>query len=408
MFFWFNYYANSFKKQTVVPITELEQSMFCQSDGNLRTKTLQEEFQSGVRWQKIPTRYMKISPSDLDKEISYCKDQLKDRLLILGHHYQRQEVIKYADVTGDSYKLSKVASMESNKKWIIFCGVHFMAETADLLTEKEQSVILPNMTAGCSMADMAQYEDVSEAWTDLGTILKPGSIIPVTYMNSTASIKSICGKNNGIVCTSSNAEKAFQWSFNKGEKILFLPDQHLGRNTGLKIGIKDNEMVVWDPSMIMGGLSKKEILSSKLILWKGHCSVHTRFTEDQIKNCRINDPDVKVIVHPECTREVVDASDYNGSTEYIIDKINNADPNTTWAIGTEINLVKRLAENNPDKKIYCLDSMVCPCSTMYRIHPAYLLWILEGLIAGFLINKIEVSDHDRKYSRIAVDRMLNL
>ena len=397
-----------FKKQTVVPITEIEQSMFCQSDGNLRTKTLQEEFKSGVRWQKIPTRYMKISPDDLDKEIAYCKDQLKDRLLILGHHYQRQEVIKYADITGDSYKLSKIASMESNKKWIIFCGVHFMAETADVLTEKKQNVILPNMTAGCSMADMAQYEDVSDAWTDLGTILNSDSIIPVTYMNSTASIKSICGKNNGIVCTSSNAEKAFEWSFNKGEKILFLPDQHLGRNTGLKIGIKDHEMVVWDPNMIMGGLSREEILSSKLILWKGHCSVHTRFTEDQIKSSRINDPDVNVIVHPECTREVVDASDYNGSTEYIIDMVNNSDPNTTWAVGTEINLVKRLAEKNPDKKIYCLDSMVCPCSTMYRIHPAYLLWVLEGLIAGFLINKIEVSDHDRKYSRIAVDRMLNL
>ena len=264
------------------------------------------------------------------------------------------------------------------------------------------------MTAGCSMADMAQYEDVSDAWTDLGTILNSDSIIPVTYMNSTASIKSICGKNNGIVCTSSNAEKAFEWSFNKGEKILFLPDQHLGRNTGLKIGIKDHEMVVWDPNMIMGGLSKEEILSSKLILWKGHCSVHTRFTEDQIKSSRINDPDVNVIVHPECTREVVDASDYNGSTEYIIDMVNNSDPNTTWAVGTEINLVKRLAEKNPDKKIYCLDSMVCPCYTMYRIHPAYLLWVLEGLIAGFLINKIEVSDHDRKYSRIAVDRMLNL
>ena len=397
-----------YKKQTVIPITELEQSLFCQSDGNLRTKTLQEEFEAGVRWQKIPTRYMKISPEDLDKEINICKEQLKDQLLILGHHYQRQEVIKYADVTGDSYKLSKIASLESKKKWIVFCGVHFMAETADVLTSKSQDVILPNMTAGCSMADMAQLEDVEDAWNELGTILNLKSLIPVTYMNSTAGIKSICGKNNGIVCTSSNAQKAFEWSFDRGEKILFLPDQHLGRNTGLKMGIKDDEMVVWDPNKIMGGLTTKEISSSKLILWKGHCSVHTRFTLDQVKKAKENHPDVNILVHPECTRDVVDASDYNGSTEYIIDMINNAEPNSIWAIGTEINLVKRLASENPDKNIFCLDSVVCPCSTMYRIHPAYLLWVLEGLIAGFLINKIQVSTDDRKYSKTAIDRMLNL
>ena len=384
-----------YKKQTVIPITELEQSLFCQSDGNLRTKTLQEEFEAGVRWQKIPTRYMKISPEDLDKEINICKEQLKDQLLILGHHYQRQEVIKYADVTGDSYKLSKIASLESKKKWIVFCGVHFMAETADVLTSKSQDVILPNMTAGCSMADMAQLEDVEDAWNELGTILNLKSLIPVTYMNSTAGIKSICGKNNGIVCTSSNAQKAFEWSFDRGEKVLFLPDQHLGRNTGLKMGIKDEEMVVWDPNKIMGGLTIKEISSSKLILWKGHCSVHTRFTLDQVKKAKENHPDVNILVHPECTRDVVDASDYNGSTEYIIDMINNAEPNSIWAIGTEINLVKRLASENPDKNIFCLDSVVCPCSTMYRIHPAYLLWVLEGLIAGFLINKIQVSTDDR-------------
>lgn len=397
-----------YKKQTVVPITELEQSLFCQSDGNLRTKTLQEEFEAGVRWQKIPTRYMKISPEDLDKEINICKEQLKDQLLILGHHYQRQEVIKYADVTGDSYKLSKIASLESKKKWIVFCGVHFMAETADVITSNNQDVILPNMTAGCSMADMAQLEDVEDTWNELGTILNLKSLIPVTYMNSTAGIKSICGKNNGIVCTSSNAQKAFEWSFDRGEKILFLPDQHLGRNTGLKMGIKDEEMVVWDPNKIMGGLTTKEISSSKLILWKGHCSVHTRFTLDQVKKAKENHPDVNIIVHPECTRDVVDASDYNGSTEYIIDMVNNAEPNSIWAIGTEINLVKRLASENPDKNIYCLDSVVCPCSTMYRIHPAYLLWVLEGLIAGFLINKIQVSPEDKKYSKIAIDRMLNL
>ena len=264
------------------------------------------------------------------------------------------------------------------------------------------------MTAGCSMADMAQLEDVEDTWNELGTILNLKSLIPVTYMNSTAGIKSICGKNNGIVCTSSNAQKAFEWSFDRGEKILFLPDQHLGRNTGLKMGIKDEEMVVWDPNKVMGGLTTKEISSSKLILWKGHCSVHTRFTLDQVKKSKENHPDVNILVHPECTRDVVDASDYNGSTEYIIDMVNNAEPNSIWAIGTEINLVKRLASENPDKNIYCLDSVVCPCSTMYRIHPAYLLWVLEGLIAGFLINKIQVSPEDKKYSKIAIDRMLNL
>ena len=331
-----------YKKQTVIPITELEQSLFCQSDGNLRTKTLQEEFEAGVRWQKIPTRYMKISPEDLDKEINICKEQLKDQLLILGHHYQRQEVIKYADITGDSYKLSKIASLESKKKWIVFCGVHFMAETADILTSKSQDVILPNMTAGCSMADMAQLEDVEDAWNELGTILNLKSLIPVTYMNSTAGIKSICGKNNGIVCTSSNAQKAFEWSFDRGEKILFLPDQHLGRNTALKLGFKLDEMIIWNPFKPLGGNTKSAIKKAKIILWKGHCSVHTRFNANQIDLARSKYPDVNVIVHPECTMEVVNSADYVGSTEYIKDMIENSKQGSTWAVGTEISIQKKI------------------------------------------------------------------
>lgn len=396
------------KKQTVIPVTELEQSAFCQAEGNLRTKTLKEEFLTGVRWQKVPKRYLTLEPSEIDDGILYCKKQLGESVVILGHHYQRDEVIKHADITGDSFKLSKVASEYDRSKWIVFCGVHFMAETADILTASDQNVLLPNMAAGCSMADMAQTEDVEDAWLELSNILDITKVIPVTYMNSTAAIKSICGNNNGIVCTSSNAVNTFEWALKRGDKILFLPDQHLGRNTGLKMGIKEEQMVVWNPFKRNGGLTENQIKSSKLILWQGHCSVHTRFTTGQIKNFRTKDTDVKVIVHPECTSDVVEAADYNGSTEFIIETITNGEPGSSWAVGTEINLVNRLSQDNPDKKIYCLDSVVCPCATMYRIHPAYLLWVLEGIMAGLAINRIRVSDQDRKFSRVAVDRMLNV
>jgi len=395
-----------------IPITELEQSAFCQDGSNYRTRTLEEEFKSGVRWQKIPTRYLKLSPEEIQDSIAEIKNSLKNRIVVLGHHYQREDVIKYSDIQGDSFLLSKLASEMQNSEIIIFCGVHFMAETAEILSNDNQKVILPNMAAGCSMADMASFTQVKESWVQLTSQLQSKSvkkpIIPITYMNSTASIKAHCGKNDGIVCTSSNAYKAFDWAFKRGEKILFLPDQHLGRNTAYDYGIKEEEISIWDPYVPNGGLSDLQLSNSKVILWKGHCSVHTRFTVQQIESAKIKFPDVNILVHPECTNEVVSMADFVGSTEYIKNTIDNAPAKSKWAIGTEINLVKRLANTNKDKNIFCLDDMICPCSTMYRVHPAYLLWVLEGLVAGYVINQIKVEEEVKDYAKIALQRMLDL
>ena len=396
-------------RQTVIPITELEQSAFCQTDGNLRTKTLEEEFRSGVRWQKIPTRYLKLSPEEIDAGIAEARKALGKNVIVLGHHYQREDVIKYADFRGDSYLLSKQAAGVKDARAIVFCGVHFMAETADILTSPDQAVILPNMAAGCSMADMANIEEVEDCWDDLASVLEAdGEVVPITYMNSTAAIKALCGRNGGLVCTSSNADKAFDWAFQRGKRILFLPDQHLGRNTGLKKGIPAEEMVVWNPFKPMGGLTPEQIRRSRVILWQGHCSVHTRFTVKQIEAARQQNPDVNIIVHPECTREVVDAADYVGSTEFILKTITNAPAGTSWGVGTEINMVSRLAKENPDKNVFCLDPVVCPCATMYRIHPAYVLWVLEGLMADLMINRIEVPEQTKAEAKIALDRMLEV
>jgi quinolinate synthase len=395
-----------------IPITELEQSAFCQDGSNYRTRTLEEEFKSGVRWQKIPTRYLKLSPEEIQESIADIKNSLKNKVVVLGHHYQREDVIKYSDIQGDSFLLSKLASEMENSEIIIFCGVHFMAETAEILSKDNQKVILPNMAAGCSMADMASFTQVSESWVQLTAQLQSKSvkkpIIPITYMNSTASIKALCGKNDGIVCTSSNAYKAFDWAFERGEKILFIPDQHLGRNTAYDYGIKEEEISIWDPYVPNGGLSDIQLSNSKVILWKGHCSVHTRFTVQQIESAKMKFPDVNILVHPECTNEVVSMADFVGSTEYIKNTINDAPANSNWAIGTEINLVKRLANTNKDKNIFCLDDMICPCSTMYRVHPAYLLWVLEGLVAGYVINQIKVEEEVKDYAKIALQRMLDL
>ena len=395
-----------------IPITELEQSAFCQDGSNYRTRTLEEEFKSGVRWQKIPTRYLKLSPEEIQESIAEMKNSLKNKVVVLGHHYQREDVIKYSDIQGDSFLLSKLASEMENSEIIIFCGVHFMAETAEILSKDNQKVILPNMAAGCSMADMASFTQVNEAWEQLTSQLQSKSvkkpIIPITYMNSTASIKALCGKNDGIVCTSSNAYKAFDWAFERGEKILFIPDQHLGRNTAYDYGIKEEEISIWDPYVPNGGLSDIQLSNSKVILWKGHCSVHTRFTVQQIESAKMKFPDVNILVHPECTNEVVSMADFVGSTEYIKNTINDAPANSNWAIGTEINLVKRLANTNKDKNIFCLDDMICPCSTMYRVHPAYLLWVLEGLVAGYVINQIKVEEEVKDYAKIALQRMLDL
>jgi quinolinate synthase len=396
-------------RQTVIPITELEQSAFCRSDGNLRTQTLEEEFKSGVRWQKIPTRYLKLSPEEIDKGIAEAREALGDQVILLGHHYQREDVIKYADIRGDSYLLSKQAAEIKEARAIVFCGVHFMAETADVLSSDDQSVILPNMAAGCSMADMANEEEVEDCWDDLRSVLgDTGQVIPITYMNSTAAIKALCGKNNGLVCTSSNADKAFKWAYERGERVLFLPDQHLGRNTALKMGIPESEMVLWNPFKPRGGLTPEQIRRARVILWQGHCSVHTRFTPKQIADAREQYPDVNIIAHPECTKEKVEAADFVGSNEYIQNMINAAPAGSVWGVGTEVNMVSRLAKENPDKTVFCLDPVVCPCATMYRIHPAYLLWVLEGLVAGLVINRIEVPADIKADARLALDRMLEI
>ncbi|MQG18682.1 MAG: quinolinate synthase NadA [SAR202 cluster bacterium] len=393
-----------------IPITELEQPAFCSDDKeDLKAKTLRDEFAVGVRWQKIPKEFIKMEVGDLDRKIRDAKLKLSEKLLILGHHYQRDEVIQYADYTGDSYKLSKFAASNKSAEYIVFCGVHFMAETADILSGNDQKVILPNLTAGCSMADMAEEDDVIDCWNDLeGLLSDKGGVTPITYMNSSAAIKGLCGKNGGIVCTSSNAEDAFKWSLKSNERILFLPDQHLGRNTGLKLGFELDEMIVWNPFKPLGGNTESEIEKSKIILWKGHCSVHTRFNTDQINLARSKYSDVNVIVHPECTMEVVNSADYVGSTEYIKDMIENAPAGSTWAVGTEISLVNRINKMFPDKNIFCLDSAVCPCSTMYRIHPAYLCWVLESLLDNEIVNQISVESDVKNDSILALNRMLKL
>ena len=394
-------------KRPTIPITEIEQSAFCQTDDELKTEPLEEEFKAGVQWQKIPISYLKLNAEELDVRVAAARAKLADQLVVLGHHYQRSEIIKFADYRGDSFKLSQYAASQEDAEYIIFCGVHFMAETADILSADHQKVVLPNLTAGCSMSDMAHIDDVYDCWDDLADVLgDDGGITPITYMNSTAAIKALCGRNNGIVCTSSNARATFDWAFEQTDRILFLPDQHLGRNTGAKLGISNNDMLVWNPFKPMGGHTEQALRDARMILWQGHCSVHTRFSVDQIEVARATHPDVQVVVHPECFQEVVGAADLDGSTEYIIKVVEDSPAGSTWAIGTEINLVNRIAHENPDKTVFCLDSVVCPCSTMYRIHPAYLLWVLDGLNEGVVVNQIKVDRDTKREAKVALDRML--
>ena len=393
-------------KTPTIPITEIEQSAFCQTDEKLVAKPLAQEFDAGVRWQKLPMQYMRMTPDGLGERIAAVRAKLGERVVLLGHHYQRDEIIRFADFRGDSFKLSQFAASQKNAEHIVFCGVHFMAETASILSGAHQRVILPNLTAGCSMADMAHIDDVMDCWDDLSNLFGGDDLTPITYMNSTAAIKALCGRNGGIVCTSSNALATFDWALEQGSRVLFLPDQHLGRNTGLKMGIGLDEMVVWNPFKELGGNTEENLSRAKLILWQGHCSVHTRFTVDQIEQAREKHPDVNVVVHPECTMEAVAAADMNGSTEYIIKVIEEAPAGSKWAVGTEISLVNRIAAENPDKLVFCLDSVVCPCSTMYRIHPAYLSWVLDGLDEGVTVNEIAVPDDVAGDARVALDRML--
>lgn len=360
-------------------------------------------------WQpEIPQEYLRLSGDELRERIRTARAELGERLLILGHHYQRDDIIEFADFRGDSFKLAQQAAENSEADYIIFCGVHFMAESADILTTPQQTVVLPNLAAGCSMADMAQPEDVYDAWDDLGEVVDTDRVIPITYMNSAASLKAFVGKNGGAVCTSSNATAVLEWAFEQGDQVLFFPDQHLGRNTGKRLGIDPHtQTAVWSPRKINGGLSEDRIEQSKILLWQGHCSVHVRFRVDQIERAREEHPGVRVVVHPECTQQVVDAADADGSTEFIINYVRNGPPGT-YAVGTEINLVHRLNEEvaHEGKTAFCLDPVVCPCATMYRIHPAYLAWVTEALVEGRVVNPITVDDDTRKWARVALDRML--
>ena len=360
-----------------------------------------------LRQERIDRNYFKMQTEERDARIWELRHQLGSRLTILGHHYQRDEVIQFADFQGDSYKLSQEAAAQTEAEFTLFCGVHFMAESADILGADNTHVILPNLEAGCSMADMAKPEDVEAAWDTLHGLGITG-IVPVTYMNSAASLKAFCGRNGGIVCTSSNAPRVYDWAFERGERLFFFPDEHLGRNTGVRKDIPLDQMVVWDPFQPLGGNTEAQLRNAKVFLWKGYCSVHARFSVDQISKAREDYPDVNVIVHPECPLEVVQASDFDGSTEYIIDVITAAPDGTIWAVGTEINLVRRLQAKFPDKTIFCLDPVICPCSTMYRIHPAYLLWVLEHLVRGEVVNEITVDPLIADQARVALDRMLSV
>ncbi len=386
----------------------LNEANECVIDRPIETRPLAEE-RAFAFWQKdIPQTYWHLDGAALKARIAEARRKLGTRCVVLGHHYQREDIIQFADFRGDSFNLSRWAAERPEAEFIVFCGVHFMAESADILSAPHQKVILPNMSAGCSMADMADPEDVYACWEELNEAGIEG-IVPITYMNSAAALKAFCGKNGGIVCTSSNATKVYEWAFQRGEKLLFFPDQHLGRNTGLKHGIPLEEMVVWDytlPYGSLGGNTRERLERARVILWKGHCSVHMRFTVQQIEKARREHPGITVIVHPECRMEVVQAADLDGSTEFIAKTITNAPPGSKFAVGTEINLVSRLARENPDKLVFCLDPVVCPCATMYRIHPAYLAWVLDELVEGRIVNQVKVDEETARYARIALERML--
>ena len=349
------------------------------------------------------------SDPDLVARALAAKEALGERVFVLGHHYQRDEVIQFADVLGDSFKLAREAAARPEAEFIVFCGVHFMAESADILTSPDQKVILPDLAAGCSMADMARLTQVEDAWDALVEAGIADDVVPVTYMNSSADIKAFCGRNGGAVCTSSNAETALEWAFEQGSKVLFFPDQHLGRNTAvLKMGMSLDDCVVWDPHRPHGGLTTEQLRDARMILWKGHCSVHGRFSPDTIDDLRASIPGVQILVHPECTHEVVLKSDLVGSTEFIINTIEAAAPGTAWAVGTELNLVKRLAAAHPDKRIVFLDKTVCYCSTMNRIDLPHFVWAMESLVNGTVVNQIEVDPETERWAKVALDRMLAL
>jgi quinolinate synthase len=358
--------------------------------------------------QALPDRYLGLSDAEMGERIRAAKAALGTRLLVLGHHYQRDEVIAFADYTGDSYKLAWQAAAQREAEYIVFCGVHFMAESADVLSGADQQVILPDLAAGCSMADMADVDQLEVCWEELQG-MGATDVVPVTYINSAASIKAFCGEHGGVVCTSSNAEATLRWAWERGEQILFLPDQHLGRNTAYKMGVPLSQMVVWDPDVPFGDVQPDALRTARMILWKGHCSVHTRFSVAQVDAVRQRFPEVRVIVHPECTWDVVQAADDSGSTEYIISQVQKSPAGSTWAVGTEVHLVDRLAKTlAPERTVLTLDPIGCLCSTMFRVSPNHLLWVLEGLLAGHVHNQIIVPDRQKHWTRVALDRMLSI
>ena len=351
------------------------------------------------------------SDPDLVARARAAKQALGDRVFVLGHHYQRDEVIAFADVTGDSFRLAREAAARPDAEYVVFCGVHFMAESADILTSDAQQVVLPDLAAGCSMADMAALSQVEDAWDGLVDAGVAPSVVPVTYMNSSADIKAFCGSHGGAVCTSSNAQVALEWAFEQkpDAKVLFLPDQHLGRNTAvLQLGVPLEECVVWNPHKPMGGLTAQQLRDARVILWKGHCSVHGRFSAACVDEVRARIPGVQVLVHPECTHDVVTRADLVGSTEFIIKTVEAAPPGSSWAIGTELNLVQRLANDHPEQQITFLDKTVCYCSTMNRIDLPHFVWAMENLVAGNVVNRINVDPHTEKWAKVALQRMLDL
>ncbi len=361
------------------------------------------------RGVECPGALPPASDPELVSRARAARDALGSRAVVLGHHYQRDEVIQFADVTGDSFKLAQQAAANPGAEYIVFCGVHFMAESADILTSDSQQVVLPDLAAGCSMADMAEISQVEDAWDHFVDLGIAGETIPVTYMNSTAAIKAFTGRNHGTICTSSNAQQSLEWAFEHGERVFFLPDQHLGRNTAvLQLGLSLDDCVVYDPHRPGGGLTARQLRDARMVLWRGHCSVHGRFSEQVVDEARERIPGVNILVHPECRHEVVRKADYVGSTEYIIAKLAEAEPGSAWAVGTELNLVRRLARTHPDKQVTFLDHSVCYCSTMNRIDLPHLVWALENLVAGNVVNRIVVEPDTAHWAQVALDRMLSL
>jgi quinolinate synthase len=356
----------------------------------------------------LPDRYTLASADELDAWIADAKRELGERLVILGHHYQRDEVIKWADARGDSFKLARFAADNDRATDIVFCGVHFMAESADVLTADHQRVILPDLNAGCSMADMADIDQVEECWDTLADVTDVSQIVPITYMNSSAALKAFVGEHGGAVCTSSNARAVLEWALAKGSKVLFFPDQHLGRNTGFDMGYQARDMRVWNPRFELGGLEERDVKEATLLLWKGHCSVHQRFRPEHVAAFRLEHPQGEIIVHPECAHDVVELADRVGSTERILDWVEQAPAGSVLGIGTEIHMVQRMANEHPELTITSLDPLVCPCSTMFRIDGPHLAWVLESLVRGEVVNQITVDPHTSEWARVALQRMLDI